>query len=102
MPRGRAEEDAGDEEMRSLVEVLPMCSKLALLDISFSFDTLTAEGVGVLTRAVDDGKLPAALKEIMWMFIHSDSELNPGVDCSKELRAACKRRGVELEGNGLR
>jgi len=56
---------------------------------------VTAEGVGVLTRCVDEGKLPPKLKMINWLpgpsVLRDDS-----ADCKKELRAACERRGIKL------
>ena len=53
---------------------------------------MTAEGVGVLTRCVDEGKLPAKLKEIQWY--NGPSLVKDSADCTKELRAACGRRGI--------
>ena len=85
----------GDAEMRELVEVLPLCAEATELNIRYSFHEVTAEGVGVLTRCVDEGKLPPKLKEINWRFCPSLVEDN--ADGSKELRAACERRGITLE-----
>merc|ERR1719310_2197121 len=56
----------GDAEMRDLVEVLPLCAEATELVIICSFHEVTAEGVGVLTRCVDEGKLPPKLKRIDW------------------------------------
>ena len=78
----------GDEEMRSLVEVLPMCTEATLLDISVSFNNITAEGVEALTRLVDAGKLPPKLKQINWWGGASSR-------VKGELKAACGRRGVD-------
>ena len=91
----------GDAEMRDLVEVLPMCAEATELAIINSFHEVTAEGVGVLTRCVDEGKLPPKLKLIHWTFGPSlvkdpnDGETEDG-DGAKELRAACERRGISL------
>ena len=82
----------GDAEMRQLVEVLPLCAEATLLDIGGSFHEVTAEGVGVLTRCVDEGKLPPKLKEIKWF--NGPSLVKDNADCTKELRAACERRGI--------
>ena len=54
----------------------------------------TAEGVGVLTRCVDEGKLPPKLKKINWA--GGPSLVKDNADCTKELRAACERRGITL------
>ena len=86
----------GDAEMRELVDVLPLCAEATELDIRGSFHEVTAEGVGVLTRCVDEGKLPAKLKEIDWQRGPSVVQ-DSNADCSKELRAACKRRGIRLD-----
>ena len=86
----------GDAEMRDLVEVLPLCAEAKELVIINSFHEVTAEGVGVLTRCVDEGKLPAKLKTIAWTFGPSLVKIN--ADGSKELRAACERRGISLYG----
>ena len=85
----------GDAEMRELVEMLPMCAEATELDICNSFHEVTAEGVGVLTRCVDEGKLPAKLKTIDWPF--APPVVKDNADGSKELRAACERRGITLE-----
>merc|ERR1719421_2562413 len=82
----------GDAEMRQLVEVLPQCAEATLLQIVGSFHEVTAEGVGVLTRCVDEGKLPPKLKEIRWY--NGPSVVKDNADCTKELRAACERRGI--------
>ena len=85
----------GDAEMRELVEVLPMCAEATELNINYSFHEVTAEGVGVLTRCVDEGKLPPKLEVIFW--VDGPSVLkNKNADCTKELRAACERRGIDL------
>ena len=84
----------GDAEMRQLVEVLPLCAEATVLDICYSFHEVTAEGVGVLTRCVDEGKLPPKLKEINWF--KGPSLVKDNADCTKELRAACERRGISL------
>ena len=80
----------GDAEMRELVEVLPLCAEATLLDIQVSFHEVTAEGVGVLTRCVDEGKLPAKLKKIVYPNAWKD------ISSFAELRAVCERRGIEL------
>ena len=85
----------GDAEMRQLVEVLPLCAEATELSITGSFHEVTAEGVGVLTRCVDEGKLPAKLKEIKWWNGPSVVQ-DDNADCTKELRAACERRGIDL------
>jgi hypothetical protein len=59
-----------------------------------SFHEVTAEGVGVLTRCVDEGKLPPKLKEIDWR--SGLSLVKDNADCTEELKAACKRRGIRL------
>ena len=83
----------GDAEMRELVEVLPLCAELTELAAINSFHEVTAEGVGVLTRCVDEGKLPPKLKEINW-FAGPSVVQDDNADCTKELRAACERRGI--------
>ena len=93
--------DWGDAEMRDLVEVLPMCAEATELAIINSFHEVTAEGVGVLTRCVDEGKLPPKLKEINWCW-GSKTNLpsllqDNNADCTKKLRAACERRGIRLD-----
>ena len=85
----------GDAEMRDLVEVLPLCAEATELSIRGSFHEVTAEGVGVLTRCVDEGKLPPKLKEIDW-FDGPSLVRDDNADCTKELRAACERRGIYL------
>ena len=87
----------GDAEMRELVEVLPLCAEATLLDIGISFHEVTAEGVGVLTRCVDEGKLPPKLNVIKWNA--GPSLVRDNADCTKELRAACERRGIKFERN---
>ena len=84
----------GDAEMRQLVEVLPLCAEATQLQIFTSFHEVTAEGVGVLTRCVDEGKLPPKLKKIAWFA--GPSVVEDNADCTKELRAACERRGIRL------
>ena len=86
--------DWGDAEMRELVELLPICAEATELVISVSFHEVTAEGVGVLTRCVDEGKLPAKLKLITWY--GGPSLVKGNADGAKELRAACERRGIRL------
>ena len=85
----------GDAEMRQLVEVLPMCAEATELVINFSFHEVTAEGVGVLTRCVDEGKLPAKLEKIYWIDGPSVVQ-DDNADGAKELRAACERSGITL------
>ena len=85
----------GDAEMRELVEVLPLCAEATKLVINGSFHEVTAEGVGVLTRCVDEGKLPAKLKQIDWRL--GPSLVKDNADGAKELRAACERRGIEQD-----
>ena len=63
---------------------------------NFSFHEVTAEGVGVLTRCVDEGKLPAKLEKIQWIYGPSLVQ-DDNADCTKELRAACERRGITLK-----
>ena len=82
----------GDAEMRQLVEVLPLCAEATGLNIAGSFHEVTAEGVGVLTRCVDEGKLPPKLKTIFWAGAPSLEK-----DNAVELRAACERRGITLK-----
>ena len=86
----------GDAEMRQLVEVLPLCAEATLLDIQCSFHEVTAEGVGVLTRCVDEGKLPPKLVQINWIGCPSVVK-DSSADCTKELRAACERRGIRID-----
>ena len=74
--------------------LLPMCAEATELVISVSFHEVTAEGVGVLTRCVDEGKLPPKLKEIDWCY--GPSLVKRNADGAKELRAACERRGISL------
>ena len=81
--------------MRQLVEVLPLCAEATLLDIKGSFHEVTAEGVGVLTRCVDAGE-PPKLKKIVW-FRGPSVLRDDNADCTKELRAACERRGITLK-----
>ena len=64
------------------------------MSIPGSFQEVTAEGVGVLTRCVDEGKLPPKLREIVYP--DEWGEMSSLADCMKELRAACERRGVCL------
>ena len=85
----------GDAEMRDLVEVLPLCAEATELILNWSFMEVTAEGVGVLTRCVDEGKLPAKLKKIAWFD-------GPSVRRNDELRAACERRGISLSISRIR
>ena len=64
------------------------------LDLFNSFHEVTAEGVGVLTRCVDEGKLPAKLEEIVYP---NEWNSTSSADGMKELRAACERRGIRLD-----
>ena len=85
----------GDAEMGELVEVLPLCAEATRLDIQGSFHEVTAEGVGVLTRCVDEGKLPPKLKTIGWF--SGPSLVRKNADGAKELCAACERRGISID-----
>ena len=88
----------GNKEMRELVEVLPICAEATELFINFSFQAVTAEGVGVLTRCVDEGELPPKLKRIRWG--EGPSVVKDNAGCTKELRAACERRGISINLQG--
>merc|ERR1719199_1166872 len=95
----------GDAEMRELVEVLPLCAEATELSIAGSFHEVTAKGVGVLTRFVDEGKLPAKLKEINWYDGPSlESKCCTARKTKKlreafaQLRAAGERRGIATYG----
>ena len=80
--------------------MLPLCAEATVLDIGSSFDEVTAEGVGVLTRCVDEGKLPPKLKKIDWWGGPSWMRERSCFVCKhrgvKKLRAACKRRGIDF------
>ena len=89
----------GDEDMRALVEVLPLCAEATELDLFRSFMKATEEGMAVLTGTVKAGKLPPKLKRIKLDGLSDSWGRFRGSDCAKDLRAACMLQGIELEGS---
>merc|ERR1711924_498476 len=60
----KEQEHWGDDEMRSFIEILPLCKELDYVDFYGSFKELTDAGMSELAAAIDAGKMPKKLTKM--------------------------------------
>mmetsp|Transcript_24296 Transcript_24296/g.80755 ORF Transcript_24296/g.80755 Transcript_24296/m.80755 type:complete len:415 (+) Transcript_24296:151-1395(+) len=92
----------GDDEMRSVAALLPLCVEVGVVDFQLSFRELTDDGLGALTAVVKAGRVPPKVKKIVfgpkseWPKNAMGRRINVSRKATNALEAACKKRGIEL------
>ena len=79
----------GDEEMRAIVEFLPLCTELTGAIFYDGFQELTDVGAGLLTAAIRAGRMPPKLKTLGFSRAERVSAA-----AREAYQAACRERGI--------
>ena len=93
----------GDDEMRSVAALLPLCVEAGEVDFDCSFRELTDDGLGALTAVVKAGRVPPKVKRIVfwaqgdWPKNAMGRRINVSQEATDALEAACKERGINLD-----